>query len=105
MGLFKSKKDKQFDAIKKLSASALQCTFTVSERIIASIKSELGEEGMILAELLPRLQAIMDAHGGDMPVYFDTEARTFEYHMAVIGDVYYEEEPMVHVSLHEERQQ
>jgi hypothetical protein len=38
-------------------------------------------------------------------VLFDTEARTFEYHMAKIGRIYYEDtdECMIHISLHEER--
>lgn len=42
----------------------------------------------------------------DMPVLFDTEARTFNYHMAKIGDAYQESEffsGYPYISLHEDR--
>lgn len=36
----------------------------------------------------------------ECPVYFDTEARTFDYHMAEIGTAYYEESVNM-ITLHE----
>jgi hypothetical protein len=40
MGIFKSNKNNQLDALKKLSSSILQCTFSVSDTIIESLTSE-----------------------------------------------------------------
>ena len=53
------------------------------------------------------LKAIEDGHG-DAPVYFDTEARTFGYHMAKVGRAYVEPmtwagEEGAWITLHEER--
>lgn len=42
-----------------------------------------------------------------LPVLFDTEARTFNYHMAEIGQVYCEDQEgmgdLAHIGLHEKR--
>lgn len=54
------------------------------------------------------LKAIEDGHG-DAPVYFDTEARTFSYHMAKVGRAYCEDmssfmgNDEAWIILHEER--
>jgi ASC-1-like (ASCH) protein len=37
-------------------------------------------------------------------VYFDTDARTFDYHMAKVGRIYYENQPKQHIVIHEERE-
>lgn len=47
-------------------------------------------------------QLIHDGKGG-LPILFDTEAQTFNYHMAKIDRAYQEDEPYPHVQFHEER--
>jgi hypothetical protein len=51
-------------------------------------------------------QAIHDGHG-NAPVYFDTEGRTYNYHMAKVGSAYCQEcfgpDTEVWITLHEER--
>ena len=37
------------------------------------------------------------------PVLFDTEGRTFNYHMAAVGRAYFNKEPYAHIQLCEER--
>jgi hypothetical protein len=59
-----------------------------------------------VAELYEYLSGLMQIGKGDLPIYFDTEARTFNYHMAQIGDAYYDKEACEavgkeFVSLHE----
>jgi hypothetical protein len=39
---------------------------------------------------------------GDACVMFDTEARAYWYHMAVVGSAFFEDEPEPHLALHEE---
>ena len=53
-----------------------------------------------IKELIDKLELAYKKHG-DIPIYFDTEARTFEYHMALIGSANINEEPEKHISLHE----
>lgn len=54
-------------------------------------------------ELHEYLDGLVQIGKGDLPVLFDTEAKTFNYHMAQVGDAYYEEQPYEHVQLHEKR--
>jgi len=57
-------------------------------------------------ELFDFLAPLVQDGKGYYPVYFDTEARTFEYHMARIGRAYAEEEAFPNepfVALHEVR--
>lgn len=50
-------------------------------------------EGMTAQELLNYLAGLAsEGYDLSVPVYFDTEARTFDYHMAKIGRAYYETE-------------
>lgn len=54
-------------------------------------------------ELRDYLDGLVQIGKGELPVYFDTEAKTFNYHMAKVGQAYHEDEPTPHVQLHEER--
>jgi hypothetical protein len=54
---------------------------------------------MTCKELWKQLEAIIVNGGGDAEVMFDTEARTFDYHMAVVGGADYEQLPKPHVCL------
>jgi hypothetical protein len=49
-------------------------------------------------ELVKILQEAIDKHG-DIPIYFDTEARTFNYHMALISRAFIETLPEKHIAL------
>lgn len=56
------------------------------------------------SELIKVLQEAVDAGCDDTTdILFDTEARTFEYHMAQIGSAYFEPDIMERpfISLHE----
>jgi hypothetical protein len=58
-------------------------------------------------ELRDFLDGLCQIGKGDLPVMFDTEAKTYEYHMARIGNAYFEDEQVMgsgFVSLHEERE-
>lgn len=50
---------------------------------------------MTAKELLDKLEAFIyeDKSRENLPVYFDTDARTFNYHHAKIGNVYCEDSP------------
>ena len=54
------------------------------------------------SELIKILEEGLLKHGDDIPIYFDTEARKFDYHMSLIGSAYVNEEPEKHISLHED---
>lgn len=57
-------------------------------------------------ELRDYLDGLCQLGKGDLPILFDTEAKTYEYHMARVGDSYYQDEKfdgVGFVSLHEER--
>jgi hypothetical protein len=61
---------------------------------------------MTALELLKVLQEAVDTGYGHAEILFDTEARTFDYHMAAVGKAYLEtgfipERP--YISLHEKR--
>ena len=47
-------------------------------------------------------QLIKEGHG-HVPVLFDTEAKTYNYHMASVDQAFFEEEPTPHLSLHEKQ--
>lgn len=56
-------------------------------------------------ELFDFLEQVIHDGYGKAEILFDTEARTFEYHMAKIGNSYLETEPFPErpfISLHEE---
>jgi hypothetical protein len=59
------------------------------------------------SELIKVLQEAVDAGLDDETVImFDTEARTFDYHMAVVGSAYFENQGAVEypfIDLHEKR--
>jgi hypothetical protein len=61
------------------------------------------------SELIKVLQEAIDAGLDDTTdIMFDTEARTFEYHMAKVGSAYFEVDELgvygsPYISLHEER--
>ena len=62
---------------------------------------------MTVKELFRILElAIHDGHE-DAPIYFDTEARKYEYHMAKVGRAYCQEDIFEYgtsvITLHEER--
>jgi len=62
---------------------------------------------MNVKELYCILDKAIEAGYGHAEVLFDTEARTFGYHMAVVGAAYLETEFMPdkpYLSLHEERE-
>lgn len=45
---------------------------------------------MNVEELFKILEVAIDEGYGDCPIYFDTDARTFDYHMAKIGRAHVE---------------
>ena len=53
-----------------------------------------------IKDLIKILEKAYKEHG-NIPIYFDTEAKTFNYHMSLIGSAYINEEPEKHISLHE----
>jgi hypothetical protein len=57
---------------------------------------------MTVSELCHFLMDLIKQNKGHLPIYFDTEARTFDFHMARIGSAFCEEEPIEHVALHED---
>lgn len=59
-------------------------------------------ESITVSQLAEFLKQLADEGHGDLPVYFDTEAKRFNYHMARVGRAYHEELPEPHVSLHED---
>ena len=56
---------------------------------------------MKIKELIDILEEARSKYGDDIPIYFDTEGKTFNYHMSLIGSAYINEEPEKHISLHE----
>lgn len=54
-----------------------------------------------ISDLHQILTQLVQDGKGKWPVYFDTEARTFHYHMAEVGVAYFELEPHPHLGLHE----
>lgn len=61
---------------------------------------------MNIKELYCILDAAIEAGYGHAGILFDTEARTFDYHMAKVGSAYLETEfdpDRPFLSLHEER--
>ena len=47
------------------------------------------------SELIQVLQQAVDAGRDDTtPIYFDTEAKVFHYHMAKVGKAYFEPHPL-----------
>ncbi len=50
---------------------------------------------MTLNQLIDQLQAMVHESPprGELPLYFDTDARKFDYHMARIGSVFCEDSP------------
>ena len=56
---------------------------------------------MRISELIEVLEEAKEKYGDNIPIYFDSEARTFDYHMCKIGNAYINEEPMKHVCLYE----
>jgi len=61
---------------------------------------------MTAQDLFDFLEHVIHNGGGNLPVYFDTEAREFNYHLASIDKAYCNNdesfEEMKHVCLHEE---
>jgi hypothetical protein len=58
---------------------------------------------MTILELYKFLENEVLLGNGDFPIYFNTEARSFNYHMAKIGNAYFEIEPEKHVELVEDK--
>lgn len=62
---------------------------------------------MTVQELFNFLEQAIDDGKGDSPIYFDTEARTFNYHLAKISRAYCLDESregITCICLHEENE-
>lgn len=62
---------------------------------------------MTAQELFDFLEQVVHDGKGDLPVYFDTEAREFNYHLAKIGSAYCLDkyrEGITCICLHEENE-
>jgi len=55
-------------------------------------------------DLIKVLEEGIEKFGEDVRVMFDTEARMYDYHMAVIGSAHAEKYPGPHIGLHEVRE-
>ncbi len=58
---------------------------------------------MTVKELHDITKRLVEEGHGDSRVLFDTEAQTFDYHMASIDSAHHETEPEPHLALHEDR--
>lgn len=57
---------------------------------------------MTVEQLHKILTEIIAQGNGSVPIFFDTEAQTYHYHMAKVDLAFFEEEPEPHLSLHED---